>query len=616
MNILPASETVRSQRDVELDLLHFLKEYNPEVYAVWGGHPEMLTRRSAGGGDEDTEVVAANPSPKHLLRRVHREYVLTKLGTLPGTMQSLYPQRPFVCYWALQTADVLGLMPQLLEKIPSSAIAELLHSCLAQAESSDALDDEEAERSALIGFAGGPSSQIPHVIPSLAACSALTLLSDPQYLQSLPRAAIKRWLLSLRREDGGFPVHHGGETDVRGSYCVSVIVTLLCLDDPMTWGVEEPLRNEAVLNTQTAKFVSACQTHEGGFSCQPRGSEAHGAFTYCGLGALLLMRQPQLGHTRSLRRWLAMRQLAYEGGFNGRTNKLVDSCYSHWVGSAHVLLHTVESYKKLYGTGTAAWLPRTQKSFNGVEGEEGVEDALPMPCMLAKEVLLLDHAQLLDVSGISCSDNAAWDAEEKKNRLELDVLEKFLATPDCSLLEASQRQQRKERLLRAVSEARQMSGDAFTEPCPAPSHAFTNADVGDYYFNQRKLQQYVFRCCQDVEDGGLRDKPGCPNDLYHSCYSLSGVSASQNLQYLLHVQSSSPYVKRAFEKGYVPNGKSFGVNREGKQVEAGSYGVVVGVEGPSPEADACILRSCNPILNINRSRVVSALNAFGLKSFI
>lgn len=30
--------------------------------------------------------------------------------------------------------------------------------------------------------------------------------------------------------------------------------------------------------------------------------------------------------------WLSARQYAPEGGFSGRTNKLVDGCYSTWVG--------------------------------------------------------------------------------------------------------------------------------------------------------------------------------------------------------------------------------------------------------------------------------------------
>ena len=37
---------------------------------------------------------------------------------------------------------------------------------------------------------------------------------------------------------------------------------------------------------------------------------------------------------------------------------------------------------------------------------------------------------------------------------------------------------------------------------------------------------YVLLACQSVQ-GGLRDKPGKSPDYYHTCYSLSGVAASQ-----------------------------------------------------------------------------------------
>lgn len=36
--------------------------------------------------------------------------------------------------------------------------------------------------------------------------------------------------------------------------------------------------------------------------------------------------------------WLSARQNAPEGGFSGRTNKLVDGCYAHWVGACWPLL--------------------------------------------------------------------------------------------------------------------------------------------------------------------------------------------------------------------------------------------------------------------------------------
>jgi hypothetical protein len=36
--------------------------------------------------------------------------------------------------------------------------------------------------------------------------------------------------------------------------------------------------------------------------------------------------------------WLSARQYAPEGGFAGRTNKLVDGCYSHWIGACWPLI--------------------------------------------------------------------------------------------------------------------------------------------------------------------------------------------------------------------------------------------------------------------------------------
>jgi protein farnesyltransferase subunit beta len=38
--------------------------------------------------------------------------------------------------------------------------------------------------------------------------------------------------------------------------------------------------------------------------------------------------------------WLSARQYAPEGGFSGRTNKLVDGCYSHWVGGCWPLVQS------------------------------------------------------------------------------------------------------------------------------------------------------------------------------------------------------------------------------------------------------------------------------------
>ena len=39
-----------------------------------------------------------------------------------------------------------------------------------------------------------------------------------------------------------------------------------------------------------------------------------------------------------LMEWLTNRQLSELGGFNGRINKLIDSCYSFWVGACFELV--------------------------------------------------------------------------------------------------------------------------------------------------------------------------------------------------------------------------------------------------------------------------------------
>lgn len=67
--------------------------------------------------------------------------------------------------------------------------------------------------------------------------------------------------------------------------------------------------------------------------------EAHGGYTFCGLASLFLLNRVRLCDVKSLLRWLVNRQMKYEGGFQGRTNKLVDGCYSFWQAASFPLLH-------------------------------------------------------------------------------------------------------------------------------------------------------------------------------------------------------------------------------------------------------------------------------------
>lgn len=80
-----------------------------------------------------------------------------------------------------------------------------------------------------------------------------------------------------------------------------------------------------------AEVILASQTHEGGIS-NVIGGEAHGGFTFCGVAALALLDRLQDLDVSRLMEWLSQRQVQF-GGFNGRTNKLIDSCYSFWIGA-------------------------------------------------------------------------------------------------------------------------------------------------------------------------------------------------------------------------------------------------------------------------------------------
>eukprot|EP00918_Siedleckia_nematoides_P100681 GHVU01219944.1.p3 GENE.GHVU01219944.1~~GHVU01219944.1.p3 ORF type:complete len:121 (-),score=13.32 GHVU01219944.1:1663-2025(-) len=85
----------------------------------------------------------------------------------------------------------------------------------------------------------------------------------------------------------------------------------------------------------------SCQSLvDGGISGEPFG-EAHGGFSYCGLAASVLIGQESKLDLHRLAHWLARRQMGVEGGFQGRTHKLVDACYSFWQGASFAVLRTV-----------------------------------------------------------------------------------------------------------------------------------------------------------------------------------------------------------------------------------------------------------------------------------
>lgn len=191
------------------------------------------------------------------------------------------------------------------------------------------------------GFGGG-HGQDSHLATTYGTLLSIALVGGDEAYETIDRKAMWHWLGRLKQLDGGFRISEGGEEDTRGAYCALVILSLLSL--PLDLPPDSPARAAGMttFNDGLGTYISRCQTYEGGIAGTP-GNEAHGAYVFCALGCLCLLGPPhktlrQFLDLDGLVRWMSSRQYAPEGGIAGRTNKLVDGCYSHWIGACWPLV--------------------------------------------------------------------------------------------------------------------------------------------------------------------------------------------------------------------------------------------------------------------------------------
>ena len=208
---------------------------------------------------------------------------------------------------------------------------------------------------------------MPHVAATYAAINALLCLGTKEAFDCINRRRLYSFLISCKdRSSGGFRMHDDGEVDIRASYCALSIASLCNVMTPE-------------LCDGVPRYVRSCQTHEGGMGGEPF-NEAHGGYSFCGLAALVVAHRscgclesthPEAVDLRAFRRWLCARQMRLEGGFQGRTNKLVDGCYSFWQGSAAAVLSVAQRLRD----GEAAVAVARGEVGRGEEGERGAAGA-------------------------------------------------------------------------------------------------------------------------------------------------------------------------------------------------------------------------------------------------
>ncbi|VEU20663.1 DEKNAAC101603 [Brettanomyces naardenensis] len=254
-----------------------------------------------------------------LHRKAHLRYTNLFLHRpLTPAFSKLDASHPWIIYWLLNATLLLG--GTIDSEVKSQVATDIL---------SYVVEDE--------GGIGGGYGQLSHLASTYAGLLSLVLIGDKEDFQKLDRTKIYRWLLSLKRENGSFSMHLDGEADCRAVYCALCIASMLdIIDDELIKG--------------TADWLASCQTYEGGFSGEPS-DEAHGGYTYCAIASLCILFSPskvkELIDVDSLVRWTASRQYPIEGGLSGRTNKLVDGCYSHWVGGMSALLECVSGERQV-----------------------------------------------------------------------------------------------------------------------------------------------------------------------------------------------------------------------------------------------------------------------------
>ncbi|KAM0682893.1 hypothetical protein MDAP_002130 [Mitosporidium daphniae] len=301
--------------------------------------------------DQDSfdEFLQQNQDSTHLLNSSIREIQPFLLSKCPGKLNSeghvnfalnlfknslpfasiaLDTSRPWLLYWSLSILTLLKMpIPDNVKKL-----------CLSQLHNEYYIEQEGA-------YGGSSSCSSSHILTTFASLCSLALIGGPDDWSKINTQNLLAWLSRLfSPEKGVFSVHlDGGESDLRSVYAAIAIIHLL--------GLEKEFFHDPCSLERIQQSIISAQSYEGGFGAIPWShTEAHGGYTYCGLAALVIIDRwtlssasidtllPESKMTRLLA-WTCGLQSTLLGGLQGRTGKLVDACYSFWVGAIPLLLN-------------------------------------------------------------------------------------------------------------------------------------------------------------------------------------------------------------------------------------------------------------------------------------
>ncbi|KAK2963268.1 putative Protein farnesyltransferase subunit beta [Blattamonas nauphoetae] len=507
--------------------------------------------------------------PVPLNRMEHIRYCCRRFKGYPWKYEKQDAQRGWMHFWIIHALELLGAVPKhgsLLEKWIIQSIAKL------QSESG--------------GF-GGNSGFTPHSMTTYACIHTLAIIGTEEALNVINVPKLKDFLKRIHVSSTFTPKHpsllappgsfhmeslENSDTDCRSAYC-AIASASLCgiLDDELTESV--------------GRQIKLCQTYEGGIS-GTIGAEAHGGYTYCAMATLGLLAglgapgEPCFLEKKDgkvewpvdlegVEHWLSQRQCSKEGGFDGRTHKLVDTCYSFWQGAGCVVTSFISHLLKqneLVGIDDAP-TPKDEKActdgtlpvfgrFHSIAFPNGKvsESLVKLRTERARmekagrlcesvtgndeEVFTFDH---LDESSSDDSseqmDSSEHDSDsdnfvmgEKKVRMSRAERKQKKTDTKAKLHNVKMTKARKAR--QELVDLAKKRSHSLTYP-PSHHHGIFHFEAPFEptstlpCFDANGLLSYSFTCAQDTF-GGLKDKPSTLVDDYHTCYGLSGMSLASH----------------------------------------------------------------------------------------
>ncbi|GLE01727.1 hypothetical protein PINS_up010561 [Pythium insidiosum] len=258
-------------------------------------------------------------------KELHALYFLKNLKTLPPPYASQDSQRVVLAFFCIHGLAVLGE----LHRVDREQIIEWVYSLQVHPDSRD-----RSLNASDCGFRGGTflgnafgckptdyTSEVydtANIASTYAALCILKTLGDD--LRRVDKVAIITALRHLQNTvTGGFQsVAHGSEEDMRFVFCACAISHIL-----NDWtGIDGPAM---------VRFINSAISYDGSIGITAD-AEGQGGAVFCAIASLVLsgrLMQLQMDQSELLR-WLVFRQ---QGGFQGRCNKVPDSCYAFWNGA-------------------------------------------------------------------------------------------------------------------------------------------------------------------------------------------------------------------------------------------------------------------------------------------